>query len=167
MTPSPPSRPSVRVSRPTERLCSATIFRHYARSWLVLDIVASVPYDWLSEGVSFSPPPTGADGNGDGSTAQLTQLLRIFRLVKLLRLLRVAKLFRYLGKWEEHLLFINMNMIRLFKLLVGVFFFSHWNGCLQVHVLRRQSASPRLPPLPPPPGYIGSLPSGYVGSAEW
>ena len=50
--------------------------------------------------------------NGAGS------LLSLLRLFKLLRLLRVARLFRYLGKWEEHVYFININQMRLLKLLV-------------------------------------------------
>lgn len=69
----------------------------YARSWLALDVVASIPFDWFRYGVSFQPPPVE---ESNAAASQLTQLLRIFRLIKLLRLLRVARLFRYLGKWE-------------------------------------------------------------------
>lgn len=91
-----------------------------------------MPVDWFLNGISFSQPPPG-EGSGQ-SVTQLTLMLRIFKLLKLLRLLRVARLFRYLGRWEEDIQFINANVMRLLRLLIGLLFFSHWNGCIQYFI---------------------------------
>ena len=111
-------------------LSTRKIFLRYARSWLALDLISSVPVDWFRNGVSFEEP---VEGSGT-SAVQLTLLLRIFKLVKLLRLLRVARLFRYLAKFEETLHFLNSNVVRLLKLLFVLLFFSHWNGCIQYFI---------------------------------
>ena len=104
---------------------------NYARTWLAIDLIASLPIDWFSSGVSFTKPK---EEEGKSSAAQFTLLLRIFKLVKLLRLLRLARLFRYLGKWEENIQFLSSNILRLLKLLVFLIIFSHWNGCVQYFI---------------------------------
>jgi hypothetical protein len=107
------------------------IIVHYARTWLTLDLISSMPIDWFSEGISFKAPSQGSNSDSQAA-AQLTLFLRVFRLVKLLRLLRIARLFRYFGKWEAVILsHFNSNWIRLFKQLAFLFLFSHWNGCIQ------------------------------------
>jgi CRP-like cAMP-binding protein len=104
------------------------IFMMYARSWLIIDLVASIPVEWFRYGVSFAAP--GDTGGGGGQQSQ-AQLLRLLRLTKLLRLLRVARLFRYFSKWEDHHHFASTHVLRLCNLIVVLVLFSHWNGCLQ------------------------------------
>ena len=111
------------------------IARHYARTWLVLDIVASFPWDWVTPpyGVlHFREPIDTSTGSGAGTT-QLSSMLRLFKLLKLLRLLRVARLLQLLGRIEERMMVAaaSQSTLRLFNLLILLLFFSHWQGCFQ------------------------------------
>ena len=109
------------------------IARHYAHTWLVLDIVASFPWDWVTPpyGVHFTEPPDIPSGTG-GAATHLPSMLRLFKLLKLLRLLRVARLLQLLGRIEERVVAaVNQSTLRLFNLLIVLLFFSHWQGCLQ------------------------------------
>jgi CRP-like cAMP-binding protein len=112
------------------------IFHEYARTWLAVDLIASLPLDWFRVGISFVPPPHSnlSMSGGEGGSAQVTQLLRTLKLFRLLRLLRVVRLFRYLAKWEEHIHLLSMNMVRLLKLFLIMLLFSHWNGCMQYFI---------------------------------
>lgn len=67
------------IDAPRQILC------RYARTWMPVDVVATIPVEWFL-GVTFDEPVEDA-----ASTAQHLQLLRILRLLKLLRLLRVAR----------------------------------------------------------------------------
>ena len=95
------------------------ILQHYARSWLALDLLSSIPFDWFRAG----PFP-------DENDPQLKQLIRTVRLLKLLRLLRLSSLLRIVAKWEERRHILGMNMRRLLGLIFFICLFSHWNACL-------------------------------------
>ena len=58
------------------------IFRHYMRSWFLIDFVASFPLDWFVGFVLSDEEEVG------------TQLLLLLRLVKLWKLLRLLRLWR-------------------------------------------------------------------------
>ena len=77
------------------------IAKHYSKTWLLPDVVASIPYDWFISGVRLSSSSV-FDGDGDsGVAAQLPQVLRTIRCIKLIRLLRVAGVGRRLEKIVE------------------------------------------------------------------
>jgi hypothetical protein len=86
------------------------IVRHYARSWLTLDLLSSIPFEM---GIDFN----AAD--------------YALRTLLFTRLLSVARLFRYVSKWEVDISFISSNVMRLVKLCVIVSFFIHVFGCVQ------------------------------------
>ncbi|RWS02377.1 hypothetical protein B4U79_06248 [Dinothrombium tinctorium] len=73
------------------------IARTYVRTWFFLDLISSIPLDYIF--LIFNPE--------NGENVQLLQAgraLRIFRFVKmlsLLRLLRLSRLVRYVSQWEE------------------------------------------------------------------
>ena len=110
----------------------------YLRTWFVLDVIASVPVNWVIHGgIRFTPPPVGeAAANAD--TSQLFSYLRLVKLFKLLRLLRVAKLLRLLKQLEQRavvaLSLPSHTVIQVCKLLLTTFTFAHWNGCIQFYL---------------------------------
>ncbi|VDM27883.1 unnamed protein product [Hydatigera taeniaeformis] len=70
------------------------IAREYLRKWFTLDIISSLPLDYIL--LAFD--------NGTEQIAQAGQALKIFRLAKLLsllRLFRLSRLLRYVGEWEK------------------------------------------------------------------
>eukprot|EP00750_Incisomonas_marina_P025062 INCI5309.2.p1 GENE.INCI5309.2~~INCI5309.2.p1 ORF type:complete len:507 (-),score=92.34 INCI5309.2:2903-4423(-) len=74
--------------------------RHYARTWLTVDLVSSIPFDFIV----FSLVQFTDDTDGTGVAGSIVELisvemlnfLRAIRLLKLLRLFRVAKIFNRL-----------------------------------------------------------------------
>lgn len=63
-------------------LDSARIARLYLRSWFAVDLVASVPWEWIFD---------RANVDSDGVSPQLLKALRLLRLSRLTKLLRLLK----------------------------------------------------------------------------
>ncbi|ESO13015.1 hypothetical protein HELRODRAFT_63471, partial [Helobdella robusta] len=102
------------------------IARHYLKSWFTLDLISSLPIDYVI--LSFSP-------DANYQLLHAGRALRIFRLVKLLsllRLLRLSRLVRYVSQWEEvYFLSVASMFVRIFNLICMMLLIGHWNGCLQ------------------------------------
>ena len=105
----------------------------YLRTWFILDLVASFPFDWCASGVSFYRRRAGeSGGNEGGSFAALAALLRLLKLLKLLRLLRLARLLKLLRGLEDEILHaVNAQTLRLLVIVLVVILIAHWNGCAQ------------------------------------
>ncbi|KAF4727771.1 hypothetical protein FOZ63_001954, partial [Perkinsus olseni] len=70
------------------------IARYYAQTWLLVDLVASIPFSW------FISPDT------EGPSQSVSKLLRVIRIVKFIRIARLLRLMRLktlLSKLEEHI----------------------------------------------------------------
>ncbi|XP_071548496.1 potassium/sodium hyperpolarization-activated cyclic nucleotide-gated channel 3 isoform X20 [Panulirus ornatus] len=104
------------------------IARHYLKTWFLLDLISSVPLDYIF--LIFNK-----DFNESFQILQAGRALRILRLAKLLslvRLLRLSRLVRYVSQWEE-VYFLNMASVfmRIFNLISMMLLIGHWSGCLQ------------------------------------
>jgi hypothetical protein len=74
------------------------IAMHYIKTWFVIDLLSSLPVDYL-----FLFIDTG-DHTGSYTIARTGRAIKVLRLVKLLsllRLLRLSRLVRYIHQWEE------------------------------------------------------------------
>nr|ABI94040.1 hyperpolarization-activated cyclic nucleotide-modulated cation channel splice variant Bs-I [Panulirus interruptus] len=107
------------------------IARHYLKTWFLLDLISSVPLDYIF--LIFNK-----DFNESFQILQAGRALRILRLAKLLslvRLLRLSRLVRYVSQWEEVYVssFLNMASVfmRIFNLISMMLLIGHWSGCLQ------------------------------------
>ena len=107
-------------------LCS--IANAYVRSWFLLDVVSSIPFDLISYA-----------SNGDASedygltsgaktlkTGRVIKVMRIFKLSKLLRLARAVKVGQRL---EEHLDLVGRAPVKIFKIVFATLFMSHIFAC--------------------------------------
>lgn len=73
------------------------ISRHYIRTWFTLDLLSSIPLDYIF--LIFNQ-----DYSDNYQFLHAGRALRIFRFAKmlsLLRLLRLSRLVRYVSQWEE------------------------------------------------------------------
>lgn len=73
------------------------IARHYLRTWFFLDLISSIPLDYIF--LIFNQ-----DYQENYQLLHAGRALRILRLAKmlsLLRLLRLSRLVRYVSQWEE------------------------------------------------------------------
>lgn len=96
------------------------IARRYAHGWLVWDVIAGIPWEWIST---------------SDNTAQLTRsfrFVRAFRLLRLTRLLRLIKLKSVVDKVET---FIEASQLFTFvfgiiRTLLFLFATTHWVACV-------------------------------------
>lgn len=105
------------------------IARQYIKTWLLLDLASSIPFDWFIFGISFVTSPAVLKTGAEYTQAVL--LLRVIKGIKLLRLLRIARLYRYVQRLQDHFIFLNSGTLRLMKVGFIMLFFTHWNGCFQ------------------------------------
>ncbi|XP_037781076.1 LOW QUALITY PROTEIN: potassium/sodium hyperpolarization-activated cyclic nucleotide-gated channel 2-like [Penaeus monodon] len=107
------------------------IAKHYLKTWFFLDLISSVPLDYIF--LIFNQ-----DFSESFQILHAGRALRILRLAKLLslvRLLRLSRLVRYVSQWEEVYVssFLNMASVfmRIFNLISMMLLIGHWSGCLQ------------------------------------
>lgn len=73
------------------------IARTYIRTWFFLDLLSSLPFDYIF--LIFN------QGYGDNyqllHAGRALRILRFAKMLSLLRLLRLSRLVRYVSQWEE------------------------------------------------------------------
>nr|XP_022331256.1 potassium/sodium hyperpolarization-activated cyclic nucleotide-gated channel 3-like isoform X6 [Crassostrea virginica] len=114
------------------------IAKHYVKSWFFLDLVSTIPMDyiflwWDAETDIYQMVHAGTRSRVDAGSYWQGRALRILRLAKLLsllRLLRLSRLVRYVQQWEEFLA-VAGKFMRIFNLICLMLLLGHWNGCLQ------------------------------------
>ncbi|ROT78575.1 hyperpolarization-activated cyclic nucleotide-modulated cation channel splice variant ABs-I [Penaeus vannamei] len=78
------------------------IAKHYLKTWFFLDLISSVPLDYIF--LIFNQYRDKEDFSESFQILHAGRALRILRLAKLLslvRLLRLSRLVRYVSQWEE------------------------------------------------------------------
>jgi hypothetical protein len=108
------------------------ILKNYARFWLWMDMLATIPYTWFVDGVFESNNSTTSDSGGASiyKAPQLLRLVRMTRFLRVLRLLRLAKLKKILMKIEDYIASNTLATLFVFaRLLSVVFFIAHWTAC--------------------------------------
>ncbi|CAF1132324.1 unnamed protein product [Adineta steineri] len=103
------------------------IAMHYIKTWFMIDLLSSLPVDYL---FLFLDSGDNTGGYTIARTGRAIKVLRLVKLLSLLRLLRLSRLVRYIHQWEEFLSIASMVM-RILNLLALIILLAHWNGCLQ------------------------------------
>jgi len=107
-----------------------TIRRRYLRSWFSVDMVSSLPIDYLLQCTSVERP--------SASASRAVKLFRFAKIVSLLRLLRISRLIRYVHQWEQVIVGLQYDLavaaVRIFNLVCLMLLIGHLNGCLQFMV---------------------------------
>lgn len=105
------------------------VILNYISTWFVMDILASFPYDLVIE-VALTSQGGNSSLSQYSDAPQLLRMLKLIRFLRILRLLRVMKLKRLLYKLEEFMITDFLNTVMDFaKLLILVFFITHWMAC--------------------------------------
>ena len=110
------------------------ILLRYARTWLVVDLISSLPFDWLIFGTDFDGIALGDDVGADMGAGQQSSIVRVVKMLKLLKLFRLTRLVRYWNKIEAAItLFFSIpfQLLRFFRVLYFIALLAHWNACLQ------------------------------------
>ncbi|KAF4708919.1 hypothetical protein FOZ62_012108 [Perkinsus olseni] len=94
------------------------IVSNYTRTWLIIDLAATTPINWILARHTDAP---------EGSSSTIVEVFKAMRLARLLRLMRLRQL---LTKMEEHIesdiLLVVFTMLKMF---LGLMCFSHWIAC--------------------------------------
>lgn len=72
------------------------IAKHYVKSWFFLDLISTIPMDYI-----FLWWDAEADFYQMVHAGRALRILRLAKLLSLLRLLRLSRLVRYVQQWEE------------------------------------------------------------------
>ena len=120
------------------------IAKHYAKFWLILDILASLPIDYIVRGLegelgcSFTSCPFANevvvlnDATGTTSPAQasgrLIKLFRVLRVTRLFKLVRLARITKLLEKYQA-LFFVILPAIGVSRQVFILALVGHLLGC--------------------------------------
>jgi len=97
---------------------------HYAKTWLLCDSMAAIPWEWLD-----------FDSTGSASLVRLMKILRFFRLLPLLMKLR--------SRLSHMEVFVDGNRLVMFaagisRVLICLGFAAHWCTCAWYHLGRSE-----------------------------
>ncbi|XP_031434152.1 potassium/sodium hyperpolarization-activated cyclic nucleotide-gated channel 1 [Clupea harengus] len=112
---------------------------NYLKSWFVVDLLSSIPVDYI-----FLIVEKGFDSEVY-KTARALRIVRFTKILSLLRLLRLSRLIRYIHQWEEifHMTYdLASAVVRIFNLIGMMLLLCHWDGCLQFLVPLLQDFPP-------------------------
>ncbi|XP_017483037.1 PREDICTED: potassium/sodium hyperpolarization-activated cyclic nucleotide-gated channel 3-like [Rhagoletis zephyria] len=112
------------------------IARGYIRSWFFLDLISSIPLDYIflifnQDNFQFLH-----------ATGRALRILRFAKMLSLLRLLRLSRLVRYVSTLESHFLNMASLFMKIFNLICMMLLIGHWSGCLQFLVPMLQGFPP-------------------------
>lgn len=92
------------------------IRKHYLKTNFLVDVVSTIPFDFIVELLT------------EQRDYRSLKIFRTIKLVKLLRLIRLSKLYKMNMQWTSEL-DINMDTVRLLKLLAPAMTIAHYVGC--------------------------------------
>ncbi|XP_026321095.1 potassium/sodium hyperpolarization-activated cyclic nucleotide-gated channel 2 isoform X10 [Hyposmocoma kahamanoa] len=117
------------------------IAKHYLRTWFFLDLISSIPLDYIF--LIFNQVNDFSESFQILHAGRALRILRLAKLLSLVRLLRLSRLVRYVSQWEE-VYFLNMASVfmRIFNLICMMLLIGHWSGCLQFLVPMLQGFPP-------------------------
>nr|XP_027209464.1 potassium/sodium hyperpolarization-activated cyclic nucleotide-gated channel 1-like [Penaeus vannamei] len=75
------------------------IAKHYLKTWFFLDLISSVPLDYIF--LIFNQYQDFSESFQILHAGRALRILRLAKLLSLVRLLRLSRLVRYVSQWEE------------------------------------------------------------------
>ncbi|XP_076162764.1 hyperpolarization activated cyclic nucleotide gated potassium channel Ih isoform X6 [Ptiloglossa arizonensis] len=76
-----------------------SIAKHYFRTWFFLDLISSIPLDYIF--LIFNQFQDFSESFQILHAGRALRILRLAKLLSLVRLLRLSRLVRYVSQWEE------------------------------------------------------------------
>lgn len=92
----------------------------YARSWLVPDLIAGIPWEWIGDRHFLQ---------GRGATVRFVRMVRLVRVMRLLRLVRMKSLMDKLEMIIEAYRGITF-IVDIMRVMVILFAITHWTACM-------------------------------------
>lgn len=73
---------------------------NYFKKWFWLDLIATIPFTWITEGAVLEESKEG-ESSGVYKTPKIIRMFKIIRLLRMMKLIRIAKLKRIIMKIED------------------------------------------------------------------
>ncbi|XP_061933768.1 potassium/sodium hyperpolarization-activated cyclic nucleotide-gated channel 3 isoform X7 [Apis cerana] len=86
------------------------IAKHYLRTWFFLDLISSIPLDYIF--LIFNQFQDFSESFQILHAGRALRILRLAKLLSLVRLLRLSRLVRYVSQWEEVYILQNLQKKR-------------------------------------------------------
>ncbi|EZA52675.1 Potassium/sodium hyperpolarization-activated cyclic nucleotide-gated channel [Ooceraea biroi] len=86
------------------------IAKHYLRTWFFLDLISSIPLDYIF--LIFNQINDFSESFQLLHAGRALRILRLAKLLSLVRLLRLSRLVRYVSQWEEVYILQNLQKKR-------------------------------------------------------
>jgi Ion transport protein len=102
------------------------IFKHYIKSWFLLDLFACLPFDEIFNAIQLTD-----ETNSSGKKIQLVRLSKLPRIYRIIKIAKIFKIFRFISernKYFDHF-DINSGIMRLLSLLITILLIVHLIGC--------------------------------------
>ena len=122
---------SMRTALDEERDSLFEIFIAYAKSWLVFDIIAVIPFDLI----------IGDSVAGITLITKIPRFMRIFRIFKLMKLggsMKKNKIFKRISEFLN----INAAVTKLLQFFVTMVIIIHVTGCLWIFLAKNDDYGP-------------------------
>lgn len=81
------------------------IRRRYLHGWFIIDVLSSLPFDYVY--IIASSGNSGGDNQPIVQASRILRILKLTKLLSLLKLLRVSRIVRYIKELEEVCQYIN------------------------------------------------------------
>lgn len=100
-----------------------TIFKVYAKSWLFIDLLSTIPFSLMMSDEEFAECWS--------SIPRVGKILRIWRVTKLFKLFRLLKLRLIILKIEDNVTNKRVsNLLSMCKFSIKLLVISHWLACM-------------------------------------
>jgi hypothetical protein len=123
----------------------------YVKTWLIVDIIAVFPIDYI---LRFGHYVDTSGGSAKAGSVRMLRLARMFRYLRLVKMMSAAPMINDLfEKYQQKLGFSRQTMefiMKLSNLVIVVYSFNHLAGCMWIFVGRIHSGLVE-PPFPDPP----------------
>jgi len=160
----------MREKKSTYFKCKVVAVR-YLRTWFLVDLVSSVPFEFVEYFYRLANPETFAASAFflEGEYSVWFKINKIIRLVRLAKLLKVVRASRVLNRWERAIVMkVRYGLVRLILFLVIVIVIVHWLGCCMGFLLVVQEERDNwLLTLPTPIDTADDKPALYVACIYW
>jgi hypothetical protein len=101
------------------------IFKNYLKFWFWLDLLSTLPLDWVLE----------TAGSSTGQTNKILKYIRIIRVLKLVRLIRLTKLKFMIIKIQDRISNKKvLTLITVIKLMLYLFLIANFFACIMFSV---------------------------------
>lgn len=117
------------------------IIKNYLRSWMILDIIASIPFSMIE---AYAMESSNESGTSYNSIMKLMRLPRLYGLLRVSRILKLIKTYKSGGMLDsfQEFLGINMTKAKFIVFMLSLSLLVHIMGCIWYFCAKLQGFAP-------------------------